>query len=105
MTIVGSEEVVTWMSDRGAACVVLCAHCADQRQADPSAAALEALRAPVVSGCCHDCGGGFCMCRGSLPCELCPRRNSPVLVQGLTFFRLLVPPAAETVPAALGGDS
>ena len=87
----------------GEAWAVLCSHCERQRSASINGPELVALGLAVVSGCCHDCGAGYCMCRGTLPCELCPRKNSPVIVEGLTLYRLDVPPPASTRPA-LGGD-
>ncbi len=83
-------------------CVALCRHCARQR--DAGGCELEGLAVAVVSGCCHDCGGGFCLCRGSFPCELCPRRNAPVILEALAVFALVVPPPPSTLPSPLGGE-
>jgi hypothetical protein len=68
-------------------CVALCTHCAKQRDADPSSPELVAAPAAVLSGVCHDCGGGFCLCRGILECDRCPRRNA-----------LRLPPPPSTIP-------
>ena len=65
----------------------LCDHCAAQRQAELAGPSLEALAVGVVSGCCEDCGGGFCMCGGARWCERCPRKNSPTIVTRLRAYR------------------
>lgn len=83
----------------GESAVVLCQHCERQRSAELGGPELVALGMAVVSGCCHDCGAGFCLCRGSLRCELCPRKNSPVIVDGLTLYRIEAPPPVSTRPA------
>ncbi len=82
--------------------MVLCQHCERQRSAELNGPELVALGLAVVSGCCHDCGAGYCMCLGALPCELCPRRNSPVIVQGLTLYKMLVPVPPSTQPSKVG---
>lgn len=83
-------------------CVALCANCWIARRREPSPATLVHVpNAPIVSGTCHDCGGGWCECRGRLPCELCPRKNSPVIVLSLRLYTLVVPPPPDTVPSPL----
>lgn len=81
----------------GESWVVLCSRCVKRREGG-AGPALFLLSLGVTSGCCHDCGGGFCMCRGALECDLCPRRNTPVVVDGLSCFRFTIPPAAPTLP-------
>ena len=82
-------------------CVALCAHCAAQRHASEGAelADVGSIWGPVVvSGVCHDCGGGFCLCRGQLGCGRCPLMNAPCVVQGLALYRRIVPPPPSTRP-------
>jgi hypothetical protein len=79
-------------------CAALCEHCAEQRQANPGAIALERLPLLVLSGCCHDCGGGFCLCRGHLACERCPRKNARVILEALSAWRVVVPAPPPTQP-------
>lgn len=83
--------------------VALCKHCSAQRRADPCGVELEAVAVGVISGCCHDCGGGFCLCRGHLACDYCPRKNATVIVDELIPWRVVVPPPPSTIPAPLGG--
>ena len=98
-------------------CVALCDHCAKQRQATspiggPDLVLLRSVswdgragvevQPTVLSGFCHDCGGGWCLCNGRLPCDNCPRRNSPVVLGGLSVYAISVPPAPPTLPT-LGG--
>lgn len=82
--------------------VALCRHCAQQRESDPSAPELVAAPAAILSGVCHDCGGGFCLCRGVLDCSRCPRRNAPVILQSLTCYALRLPSPPSTIPRPLG---
>lgn len=91
--------------DRG---VALCEHCSKQRQAsgsvlEPLAGVVDgrASHLFVVSGCCHDCGAGFCLCGGFADCERCPRKNARVVVQALTLYRIVVPRAPSTIPGPL----
>jgi hypothetical protein len=102
------------MSLVAAGAAALCEHCARQRQAavtigGPELSALGVVSGDafvplvVVSGCCHDCGAGYCLCRGQLACERCPRKNARVIVQSLTLYQLAVPPAPSTHPKPLGG--
>ncbi len=89
--------VFTVPSDAGL--VALCPHCVEQRLSDPRSPELVAIEVGVISGACHDCGGGFCLCRGALSrCDVCPRKNAPVVVSRLTAFMFKVPPERETVP-------
>lgn len=81
--------------------VALCAHCARQREADPCGVELAPSHLGVVSGYCHDCGGGWCECRGHLPCDYCPRRNSPVVLSGLKLYAVVIPPPPPTMPSPL----
>lgn len=91
------SAVFTVPNDSGL--VALCPHCVEQRMSDPRAPELERLDVGVISGTCHDCGGGFCLCRGALSrCDVCPRKNSPVVVQRLTAYTFKVPEPAPTVP-------
>lgn len=100
MTMAATIEV-----EEGVGVVALCAHCAEQRMSDLGGPELEKLDAGVVSGVCHDCGGGFCMCRGALSrCDICPRKNAPVVVSKLTAYAFRIPPAAPTVPSVLGSS-
>lgn len=69
----------------GESWAVLCPECHAARDASGALAPLGMI---VVSGCCHDCGGGYCLCRGALSCDLCPRRNSPTVIQSLTLYRI-----------------
>ncbi len=82
--------------------VALCAHCSQQRRSDPGSAELEEVATCVISGCCHDCGGGYCLCGGYLACERCPRKNARVILEKLTVWRLVVPEPPSTQPAPLG---
>ena len=88
--------------------VALCFMCYVQAKRDGlelvDAASLDPREA-IISGHCHGCGGGWCECRGRLPCAPCPRKNSPVILIGLKLYRVVVPPPPETMPAALGGCS
>jgi len=81
--------------------VALCRHCSAQRVADPCGVELAPLVVAVISGCCHDCGAGFCLCRGQLACGRCPRKNARVIVDELLAWQILVPAAPETVPSPL----
>ena len=98
--------IATCDADVGS-CVALCAHCAAQRLGDSAigAPARELDARGVVAGCCHDCGGGWCLCNGVLSCAYCPRRNSPVIVMGLALYRVEAPPPASTVPYPMGDES
>jgi len=79
--------------------IALCSFCADQHRADPNAIAIEPIPVCVHAGHCHDCGAGWCECRGAFPCNYCPRRNSPVvLLSPLVLYRLLSPRAPSTMP-------
>ncbi len=82
--------------------IALCSHCAEQHRANPHTLPLEALPVCVHAGYCHDCGAGWCECRGTFPCNYCPRRNSHlILSQALTLFRIAVPRAPSTIPRPL----
>ena len=101
MTIVLHPAVLSFNSP-GESWAALCPYCEKQRSASLSGPELVPLGLVIVSGCCHDCGGGYCLCRGQLPCELCPRRNSPVVLSSLALFRLDCPPPPSTRPALPG---
>lgn len=82
--------------------VALCARCSEQHRGDPNGIAIEALAVCVHAGYCHNCGAGWCECRGTFPCDYCPRRNSHVILsQPLTLFRIVVPRAPSTIPRPL----
>jgi len=106
-----SENTIAVSVDPIWGAVALCEHCARQRAASVTSGGpeLEPLAVGrsqypfVVSGCCHDCGAGYCLCRGQGACERCPRKNSRVIVQALTLYRMVIPRAPSTVPAPLGG--
>lgn len=90
--------------EEGVGVVALCSHCARERAADLDGPELERLSVGVVSGVCHDCGGGFCLCRGVLSrCDICPRKNARVVLSSLTAYAFRVPPAAPTKPVLEGG--
>lgn len=86
--------------DTAGAGVALCAFCAKQRRAASAfgGPSIDAMPFVVVSGCCHDCGAGYCLCGGHLDCERCPRSNARVIVQVLTLYRLQLPRTPSTIP-------
>lgn len=101
-----SENTIAVSVDAVGVAVALCEHCARQRAASATFGGpeLEPLAVvAVVSGCCHDCGAGYCLCRGQLACERCPRKNARVVVQALAIYRMVIPRAPSTVPAPFGG--
>ncbi len=79
--------------------VALCASCYRDMIEDPDAPELEPVSLGVVCGYCHNCGAGWCECRGMIRCDYCPRRNSPVILMTcLVLYRIVGPPAPITTP-------
>jgi hypothetical protein len=90
--------------DQEAGPVALCSHCAEQHRANPCASAIEPIPVVVHAGHCHECHAGWCECRGSLPCNYCPRRNSHVILTApLVLYRIVAPRAPSTIPRPLKG--